>query len=82
MKSFVIEKDSSTKICELPKPKYNPNQALVKTIACGMCGTDVKLLHKTFKGFPESAYPVILGHEGVGEIVEVGSNVTSFKIGD
>ena len=82
MKSFVIEKDGSTKICELPKPKYNPNQALVKTIACGMCGTDVKLLHKTFKGFPESAYPVILGHEGVGEIVEVGSNVTSFKIGD
>lgn len=82
MKSFIIEKDGSTRICELPKPKYNSNQALVKTIACGMCGTDVKLLHKTFKGFPESVYPVILGHEGVGEIIEVGSNVTTFKIGD
>ena len=34
-------------------------------IACGMCGTDVKLLHRTFKGFPESIYPIMLGHEGI-----------------
>ncbi len=47
-----------------------------------MCGTDVKLLHRTFKGFPESVYPVMLGHEGVGEVVEVGAKVTTFKPGD
>ncbi len=82
MKSFIVNKDGSTEIREIPVPKYGPNQALVKTIACGMCGTDIKLLHKTFKGFPESVYPIILGHEGVGEVVEVGKDVTSFKIGD
>ena len=31
----------------------------------GICGTDVKLLHRTFKGFPESMYPIMVGQEGV-----------------
>ncbi|MDD2957817.1 MAG: zinc-binding dehydrogenase [Lachnospiraceae bacterium] len=82
MKTFVVNKDGSTEIKEIAKPRYSSKQALVKTIACGMCGTDVKLLHRTFKGFPESVYPIMLGHEGVGEVVEVGSEVTTFKIGD
>ena len=82
MKTFVVNKDGSTEIREIPKPRYNSRQALVKTIACGMCGTDVKLLHCAFKGFPESVYPIMLGHEGVGEVVEVGSEVTTFKPGD
>lgn len=82
MKTFVVNKDGSTEIREIPKPRYSSKQALVKTIACGMCGTDVKLLHRNFKGFPESVYPIMLGHEGVGEVVEVGSEVTTFKVGD
>lgn len=82
MKTFVVNKDFSTEIREVPKPRYSSRQALVKTIACGMCGTDVKLLHGKFKGFPESVYPIMLGHEGVGEVVEVGSEVTTFKVGD
>lgn len=82
MKTFVVNKDGSTEIREIPKPRYSSKQALVKTIACGMCGTDVKLLHCAFKGFPESMYPVMLGHEGVGEVVEVGSEVTTFHVGD
>lgn len=82
MKTLVIAKDGALSIQEVNKPRYNEYQALVKTIACGMCGTDVKLLHRTFKGFPESMYPVMLGHEGVGEVIEVGSKVTSFHVGD
>lgn len=82
MKTLVVAKDGSLSIQEVNKPRYGAYQALVKTIACGMCGTDIKLLHRTFKGFPESVYPIMLGHEGVGEVVEVGEKVTSFKIGD
>ena len=82
MKTFVVNKDGSTQICEIPKPRYSEKQALVKTIACGMCGTDVKLLHQQFKGFPADIYPIMLGHEGVGEVVEIGSEVTTFKVGD
>lgn len=82
MKTLVIAKDGKLSIEEVNKPKYNDCQALVKTIACGMCGTDIKLLHRTFKGFPESMYPVMLGHEGVGEVVEVGAKVKGLHVGD
>ena len=82
MRTLIVEKDGTLAIKEVNKPRYNEYQALVKTLACGMCGTDVKLCHRTFKGFPESVYPIMLGHEGVGEVVEIGAKVTSFKIGD
>lgn len=82
MKTLVVAKDGKLSIQEVNKPKYNEYQALVKTIACGMCGTDIKLIHRTFKGFPESVYPIMLGHEGVGEVVEVGAKVKGFKVGD
>ena len=82
MKTFVVNKDGSTEIREIPKPMFSAKQALVKTIACGICGTDIKLLHHMFKGVPKSIYPLILGHEGVGEVVEIGADVKSFRPGD
>lgn len=83
MKTLVVEKDGSLEIREVPVPKYNEKQALVKTISCGICnGTDAKLIHKKFKGFDEDAYPIMLGHEAVGEVIEVGSEVKGYKIGD
>ena len=79
MKTFVIEKDGTNHIVEIEKPQITDEQALVKMIACGMCGTDVKLLHRTFKGFPESIYPIMLGHEGIGEVVAVGAKVKGYR---
>ncbi len=81
MKGLVVEQDSSLKIAEMPMPAYNQCQALVRMLSCGVCnGTDMKLIHKEFKNF--NTYPAVLGHEGVGEVIEVGDKVTSFKIGD
>lgn len=83
MRTLVVEKDGSLSIKEIPIPKYTSKQALVKTVSCGICnGTDAKLIHRKFKGFEEDRYPIMLGHEAVGEVVEIGSEVTSFKIGD
>ncbi len=82
MKAFIVNKDGSTEIREIPTPGFSKQQALVKTIACGICGTDIKLLHHQFKGVPKSTYPLILGHEGVGEVIEIGADVKSFKLGD
>jgi len=82
MKTLVVNIDKSLEIREIPKPQINKKQALVKMIACGMCGTDVKLIHQTFKGFPRSVYPIMLGHEGVGEVVEIGADVKGLKKGD
>lgn len=82
MKTLIVNKEGRLEIQEIAKPRINEKQALVKTIACGMCGTDVKLIHKTFKGFPEDIYPIMLGHEGVGEVVETGADVKGLKPGD
>lgn len=83
MKALIVNTDDTLSINEIPIPSYSSKQALVKMISCGICnGTDGKLIHKKFKGFEEDCYPVMLGHEGVGEVVEVGVEVTTFKVGD
>ncbi|MDR2385373.1 MAG: alcohol dehydrogenase catalytic domain-containing protein [Tannerella sp.] len=56
---------------ELSAPKAT--EALVKTIACGVCHTDAAALHS----FIPVTFPIVLGHEGVGIVEEVGSQVTS-----
>ena len=81
MKGVVVYHDGSIKIEKLPKPRINEYQALVQNLSCGICnGTDLKLIHGSFKGF--DTYPAVLGHESVGRVLEVGGKVTSFKPGD
>jgi L-iditol 2-dehydrogenase len=82
MKTLVVNANGELQVREIPIPRFNSKQALVKTISCGICGTDSTLIKSRFKGFPKDVYPVMLGHEGVGQVVEVGSEVTGFKIGD
>ncbi|MDO4547044.1 MAG: zinc-binding dehydrogenase [Clostridia bacterium] len=83
MKGLIVEKDGSLAIREVSIPEYNDCQALVKTLSCGVCnGTDAKLIHRKFKNFGPELYPLMLGHEAVGEVVEIGSAVKTFKVGD
>lgn len=66
---------------EVSMPKFTDCQALVKTLSCGVCnGTDMKLIHGTFKNMHD--YPMLLGHEAVGRVVETGSKVKGLKAGD
>jgi alcohol dehydrogenase len=62
----------------VPTPEPGPNQVLIRIQASGLCYTDV---HQTNGELPGD-FPRILGHEPVGEIVAIGSGVTSRKIGD
>lgn len=81
MRTLVVDEKGNLSVQEIPKPTYGTCQALVKMRSCGVCnGTDTKLIHRTFKNF--DTYPAILGHEGVGEVVEVGANVTGLHVGD
>lgn len=84
MKTLAVDKNGALSIAETPKPSCGEYQALVKTISCGVCnGTDTKLIHGQFKGFEyERDYPLMLGHEGVGRVEEVGAKVTGYKVGD
>lgn len=77
----MVEKDGALSIREVETPIIEDHQALTKILACGVCnGTDMKIIHGSFKGIDE--YPVMLGHEAVGEVVKLGSRVKSYKLGD
>ena len=81
MKSLAVFEDQSLKIVDVPVPEYGDYECLVKMESCGVCnGTDMKIIHGKLKGF--DTYPALLGHEGVGRVVEKGAKVTSFEIGD
>ncbi|MBQ4575028.1 MAG: zinc-binding dehydrogenase [Clostridia bacterium] len=81
MKSYVVYADQHCAIEEMPMPTYGDYDALVKIESCGVCsGTDMKIIHGKFKGVEQ--YPAVLGHEGVGRVVALGSKVKNFAIGD
>ena len=78
MKAAVIYAPGDIRIEERAVPKPGIDEVLIKIHACGVCGTDNALN----KGEYPATYPVIIGHEFAGEIVEIGEAVKSFKIGD
>ena len=82
MKTLLVQPDSSLSIAEAGVPKPGPKQALTKTIANGICGSDITIIQKAFKGMPPEMYPLMLGHENVGRVIEVGGEVRSYKVGD
>jgi dehydrogenase len=65
-------------IRDLPTPDPGPNQVLIKVHASGLCFTDI---HQTRGDLP-GAFPRVLGHEAVGEIVKLGPGVRTRRIGD
>ncbi|HYL16919.1 MAG TPA: alcohol dehydrogenase catalytic domain-containing protein [Terriglobales bacterium] len=79
MKAAVVPAVSGKwEVKEVPTPKPGPNQVLIKIHASGLCYTDV---HITNGALP-TQFPRTLGHEPVGEIVELGAGVTTRKVGD
>lgn len=77
---MILEKPGTPlKLVNLPIPKPGPGQVLVKVIACGVCRTD---LHVWNGELPNPQLPIILGHQVVGNVVELGSQTHRLKVGD
>jgi 2-desacetyl-2-hydroxyethyl bacteriochlorophyllide A dehydrogenase len=68
---------------ELPIPRISPEEVLIRVKAVGICGSDVHIYEWT-PGYEFLApyFPVVLGHEFAGEVVEVGDQVSGVKVGD
>lgn len=82
MKAMVVEEfGAPLKLMEMPEPKLRgPNDIIVKIHASGVCHTD---LHAADGDWPvKPALPFIPGHEGVGEVVQLGAQVEGLKLGD
>lgn len=80
MKAMVLEKvGSPLQLRELPNPVPDPEQILIRVLACAVCRTD---LHVMDGDLPSKKLPIILGHQIVGKVEEVGSSASRFSVGD
>src|SRR6266853_1417458 len=67
---------------DVPDPKCGINDVLIRVDRTGICGTDLHIYKWDAWAQKTIPVPMVVGHEFVGEIVEVGSNVTDFFPGD
>ncbi len=70
--------EGNVEIRDVEEPRCGDDQVKLEIAYCGICGTDLHVLHDTFRNYP----PVILGHEFAGTVVEVGRNVRCVALGE
>ncbi|HUX85935.1 MAG TPA: zinc-binding dehydrogenase [Chloroflexota bacterium] len=70
--------DGNVELRDVAEPELQPGHALIKVAACGICGTDLHILHDEYPTNP----PVVLGHEMAGTVVAVASDVTGVSSGE
>ena len=74
MKAAYYSKKKSIELKELEPPKVKKGEALIKVIYAGVCGSDLHVYHGAH---PTAKFPVIPGHEFVGELVQLGEDTYS-----
>src|SRR6266481_7475474 len=67
---------------EVPVPEIGINDVLIQVLRTGICGTDVHIHNWDAWAQKTIPVPMVIGHEFVGTIVEVGANVKDFHVGD
>jgi threonine dehydrogenase-like Zn-dependent dehydrogenase len=63
---------------EVPDPEPRPGEAVIKVCRCGICGSDISMTSGNYADYPAGT---TLGHEYAGEVVAVGKDVSTLKIG-
>lgn len=91
-KCAILKKPEEFEIVSEELPNINPNEVLVEVEAIGLCHSDLPTYYGEgqvgFDGYghltmiKDIEYPTHIGHESVGVIKEVGSEVTNYKVGD
>ena len=77
---MVFEKTGTRLVLrDVPKPKSGRGQLLVRVNACAVCRTD---LHIIDGELPDPKLPLILGHQIVGRVEQIGANTGGFSMGD
>src|SRR5579871_32384 len=67
---------------DVPRPEIGINDVLIRVLRTGICGTDVHIYKWDAWARKTIPVPMVVGHEFVGKIVDVGSNVKDFHVGD
>lgn len=82
MKKYYFNTNLNFTVKEEDNFKLNPNQIRINMKNCGICGSDIHYFLHGENGGRKIQEPLMLGHEAVGEIIEVGKEVNKFKIDD
>lgn len=70
-------------VTDHPEPKLGaPTQVKIRILDVGICGTDKEIISFDYGSPPAGSDYLIIGHESLGEIIEVGPEVTSLRVGD
>lgn len=79
----VYPKDHRLDIADVPAPSLRePDEVLVRILEVGLCGTDREIATFEYGSPPPGSEYLVMGHEGLGEVLEVGSGVQRLKPGD
>jgi threonine dehydrogenase-like Zn-dependent dehydrogenase len=84
MKAIVVkpgEKDS-IHMRDMPDPRMLPDQVAVRMVRVGLCATDAEISHGLYGKPPAGEELLILGHENLGVVEDVGRRVRGIKVGD
>jgi threonine dehydrogenase-like Zn-dependent dehydrogenase len=80
MKAVVFHDIGDIRLDDVPEPKIEqPQDAIVRITTSAICGTDLHFVRGTFSGMKQGT---ILGHEAVGIVEQLGSNVRNLSVGD
>ncbi len=83
MIAIAVVEPGRVEVVDIPKPSPGPYESIIRNQAAFICNaTDRKLVAGHFPGIGPEKYPLLLGHESVGIVEEVGGRVRSFKPGD
>lgn len=80
MKLLKIHGVNDVRLDDYTLPEAGPKDVVVKMKACGICGSDLSYIK--VGGIPTPGTETALGHEGAGEVLRVGAEVTGVKVGD
>ncbi len=69
-------------MADVPRPTYGIDDVLIRVHRAGICGSDLHIWNWDDWARGAVAVPTVIGHEFAGEIVELGSNVQGFEVGD
>ena len=83
MKALVkAQAERGLQLQEMPQPTVGINDVLIRVLRTGICGTDIHIYDWDDWAQRTIPVPMVIGHEFVGEIVQVGSNVNDFHPGE
>lgn len=79
----VFPNEKKVKLIDFPDPKIeSPTQVKLKIVDVGVCGTDREICEFKYGTPPIDSDFLTLGHESLGQVIEIGSGVTDLKVGD